>query len=272
MGGRHGNNRIEEFNPTGAFLTSIPSAGVGAVAVDSAGDVFATTYNSADSCGSLPSPCYHLVEYSPAGAVLSDVGAGSIGGVTPSFLPDTVAVDDASGEVYVADPIDSLVWVFGPPSAPSIDTELAVQVTGSAATLGARLSPGALDTSYHFDYGTTTAYGQAAPVPDGDAGSGIRPGTVWATASGLQPNTTYHYRVDRNQLAWDGHRGGSDVHDHGRRLPERPVPHGPRDKLAGLPRLRDGHATEQRLRCTGEDRIVAGRPVRVHPPWISGGR
>jgi DNA-binding beta-propeller fold protein YncE len=191
-----GNNRIEEFDPTGAFMTSIASSGVQAVAVDATGDVFAVVSNSAD-CGALPSPCYHVVEYSAAGAQLADVGAGTIGAspYEQFGVITTLAVDDATGKVYVADGGNSKVWIFGPPAAPTIGRELAEQVTASAATLGARLNPGGLDTSYHFDYGTTSAYGQTVPVPAGDAGSGVQPTTVWATASGLAPDTTYHYRV-----------------------------------------------------------------------------
>jgi hypothetical protein len=193
-----GNNRIEEFSATGTFVTSFVSAGVAAVAVDGAGDVFALVDNAADPCGALSSPCYHLVEYNGAGAQLADVGAGTIGAL---FGPpsnggiSTLAVDDATGKVYVTDTSNNVVWVFGPPTAPTIERELAVQATPSKATLGARLNPGGADTSYHFDYGTTTAYDQITPVPDGDAGSGVQPTTVWATATGLQPGTTYHYRV-----------------------------------------------------------------------------
>jgi predicted lipoprotein with Yx(FWY)xxD motif len=50
------------------------------------------------------------------------------------------------------------------------------------------------DTHYRFEYGTTTAYGTSAPVPDGDAG--VQPiATVAQTISGLAPNTVYHYRL-----------------------------------------------------------------------------
>jgi predicted lipoprotein with Yx(FWY)xxD motif len=50
------------------------------------------------------------------------------------------------------------------------------------------------DTTYHFEYGTTTAYGTSAPMPDADAGSGLAT-RVTQTISGLAPNTTYHFRL-----------------------------------------------------------------------------
>ncbi len=69
--------------------------------------------------------------------------------------------------------------------------------TSSGATLNATIYPYGLDTSYRFEYGSTTAYGTSAPVPEGDAGSAPYPTAVpvEATISGLAANTTYHFRV-----------------------------------------------------------------------------
>jgi predicted lipoprotein with Yx(FWY)xxD motif len=50
------------------------------------------------------------------------------------------------------------------------------------------------DTHYHFEYGTTTAYGTSVPVPEGDAGTQAIV-TVGQTITGLTPNTVYHYRL-----------------------------------------------------------------------------
>ncbi len=40
------------------------------------------------------------------------------------------------------------------------------------ATLHASLNPNGSDATYHFEYGTSSAYGTSLPVPDADAGSG----------------------------------------------------------------------------------------------------
>ena len=192
------NGRVEEFSSTGVFVREIKSEGVQSLAVDAAGDVFALVYNSADFCGSFSPPCYHLVEYSSAGVQLADVGAGQFGeSLYRGFfgVSDMVAVDDSTGRVYVTDGGNGVVWVFGAPSAPVVGRELAVEVGTSEVKLGALITPGGLDTTYHFEYGTNTSYGQTAPVPDGDVGTGIQPRTVWAAASELQPGATYHYRV-----------------------------------------------------------------------------
>lgn len=49
-------------------------------------------------------------------------------------------------------------------------------------------------TTYHFEYGTTTAYGTSVPMPDADAGSGLST-AVSQPISGLAPDTVYHYRL-----------------------------------------------------------------------------
>ncbi|HVX32624.1 MAG TPA: hypothetical protein VHA80_05725 [Solirubrobacterales bacterium] len=49
-------------------------------------------------------------------------------------------------------------------------------------------------TTYHFEYGTTTAYGTSVPMPDADAGSALAT-SVSQQITGLQPGITYHYRL-----------------------------------------------------------------------------
>jgi hypothetical protein len=61
------------------------------------------------------------------------------------------------------------------------------------ATLQTRIAALGDDTTYHFDYGLTSAYGSSVPVPDGDVGTGSL--TVSQLISGLQSGATYHYRV-----------------------------------------------------------------------------
>jgi hypothetical protein len=79
--------------------------------------------------------------------------------------------------------------------AVSIDSESVSKVTASSAKLLAELNPHGLPTEYHFEYGTTAAYGQSAPVPEGEAGEGSSDQLFGVVIQGLQPNTTYHYRV-----------------------------------------------------------------------------
>jgi sugar lactone lactonase YvrE len=210
-----GNNRIEELTPTGEPVPHgvIAAEGVGSVAVDAHGDVFAIVSNSRDFCGAIKSPCSHLVEYDPSGAQVADLGAGVIGakqfspeqgsGHQHEPVPDMVAVSDATGEVYVSEAVfltspgesTGRVLKYRPPVAPTVEGESAVEVGASKAKLGAAVNPGGLGASYRFEYGTTTSYGSSVPFPEGDTGAGFTSRTVWAGVSGLQPGTMYHYRV-----------------------------------------------------------------------------
>jgi hypothetical protein len=76
---------------------------------------------------------------------------------------------------------------------PSAVTEPAAPVGQTTATVAARVDPNGSATMYHFEYGTTAAYG--AKTADESAGSADGDASVQLTLSSLSPNTTYHYRV-----------------------------------------------------------------------------
>jgi hypothetical protein len=78
---------------------------------------------------------------------------------------------------------------------PSIDGESASAVAQSAATLNASINPNSETTTYHFEYGTSMAYGTTVPVPDASIGSGYGDVNVGQQLTGLAPDTTYHFRV-----------------------------------------------------------------------------
>jgi hypothetical protein len=196
-----GDKRLEELSRADAPLAEIKtggevnSTGVESVALDGRGDVFTIVDNSADFCGSLQPPCSHLVEYDASGVQVADVGAGSFETGSPARIPPMVAVDEASGHVYVIDGSKEEVWIFGPPTAPIVHSESTAEVGTSEAKLGGLVGAGGIQTAYRFEYGTSTAYGRSTPFPEGSVGEGLASHTVWAAASGLVPGTTYHYRV-----------------------------------------------------------------------------
>jgi predicted lipoprotein with Yx(FWY)xxD motif len=49
-------------------------------------------------------------------------------------------------------------------------------------------------TTYHFEYGTTTAYGTSVPMPDADASTALS-SSVSQLVTGLAADTVYHYRL-----------------------------------------------------------------------------
>ena len=78
-------------------------------------------------------------------------------------------------------------------SAPVATTGTAKAVTSTSATLTGTVNPEGQPTSYFFQYGTTTSYGNQTPTAD--AGSRHKDRSVEATISSLAPGTTYHFRL-----------------------------------------------------------------------------
>src|SRR5215213_3209584 len=76
--------------------------------------------------------------------------------------------------------------------APAATTAGASAVTDQSATVSGSADPMGAPTTYHFEYGTTAAYG--ATTPPVGAGSGIGAIPAGATLVGLAPDTTYHFR------------------------------------------------------------------------------
>jgi hypothetical protein len=77
----------------------------------------------------------------------------------------------------------------------SIEGTSALQVNATSARLQAQLNPHGVASTYHFEYGTSTAYGTSVPIPDGSVGAGTSESTVSNLIQDLLPSTTYHYRV-----------------------------------------------------------------------------
>ncbi len=87
-----------------------------------------------------------------------------------------------------------------PRSAPLI-TESVTGVQSDLAVLHARINPGGVDTTYHFEYGTAPCSAEPdpckTPTPgeEIDIGSGVNYQSASAPLSGLTAGTTYYYRV-----------------------------------------------------------------------------
>jgi hypothetical protein len=81
---------------------------------------------------------------------------------------------------------------------PAVATGATANLTPQSVSLLGRVRPNGALTAYLFQYGTSTLYGQG--TPQASAGSGTRTVNVSAALVGLQPATTYHYRlVARNR-------------------------------------------------------------------------
>lgn len=83
-------------------------------------------------------------------------------------------------------------------SLPDVSTGGVLKVTPQSATLLGKVDPNGAQTTYAFQYGTTTLY--TATTPLAAAGAGTTPRDVFADLTGLAPATTYHFRlVARNR-------------------------------------------------------------------------
>jgi hypothetical protein len=84
---------------------------------------------------------------------------------------------------------------FATPPRPAIEAASTTDVTPSSAILNATIDPGGSDTTYRFEWGTSTAYDDVVPNPSADIGSGSAGVAVSTQLTGLSAMTTYHWRV-----------------------------------------------------------------------------
>jgi phosphodiesterase/alkaline phosphatase D-like protein len=84
---------------------------------------------------------------------------------------------------------------FSTSGPPQITSQAPTGLTQTEATIHAQVNPDKLATSYRFQWGTTTAYGEETPAGGEAIGSGSVPVAVSAALGGLQIGQSYHYRV-----------------------------------------------------------------------------
>jgi hypothetical protein len=79
------------------------------------------------------------------------------------------------------------------PKAPSAQTDAATAVGDRTATLSGRVRANRSSTTFRFEYGTTTSYGQSTSANTLSDAETTR--TVTAAIAGLVPGTVYHFRL-----------------------------------------------------------------------------
>lgn len=78
---------------------------------------------------------------------------------------------------------------------PVAETLAAKQISSTSAALKARVKPNGEPTTYYFEYGTSTSYGNRIPMVGVSVGDGGQFVPLGQLLHDLQPSTTYHYRV-----------------------------------------------------------------------------
>jgi DNA-binding beta-propeller fold protein YncE len=80
--------------------------------------------------------------------------------------------------------------------APAIENRPVNDLTSTSAAINVRINPLGLLSTYHYEYGTSTTYGQRLPLAnEAVAGTGHAPVPLTVRLGGLTPRSTYHYRI-----------------------------------------------------------------------------
>jgi DNA-binding beta-propeller fold protein YncE len=214
---------VDVFGSTGTYLTQFGSGTLAfptSVAVDGASNVYVvdagfgtllkypalgagepTTIESSGPQAVALNPTSDTVyvgESAAAGPQVSELsaggtartytfGAGRIGAI------GGLAVKASSDVVYLADQANGDVLQFAPFTAPTVTTGGTSGATAESATLEGTVDPEGTHTAYRFEYGTEATYGASSPEEEAGAGSTDVPAGF--LLEGLEPNTTYHYRL-----------------------------------------------------------------------------
>ncbi len=99
------------------------------------------------------------------------------------------------GRTYGADE------AIGTPILPAATTESASSVDANEAIVSGTIDPNGLETTYEFEYGTTTSYGSIASGATEEPRSGTDVTEATEALAHLEPETTYHYRVVASSAA-----------------------------------------------------------------------
>ncbi|HWM62524.1 MAG TPA: hypothetical protein VNP96_00860 [Solirubrobacterales bacterium] len=137
-------------------------------------------------------------------AVSPDVGRGTsnlLVSLTLSALEGNTSYDVrlAASRSFGAGSASTAIFTFATPAAPAEvgipSATTAVIDTNVRAALWGSVTPNSNLTTYRFEYGTSTDYGTKVPASEASAGSGTAKVPVTQFLSGLQPDTTYHFRI-----------------------------------------------------------------------------
>jgi hypothetical protein len=185
--------------------TSVASSGAtlnGSVNPEGAATTYQFDYGTTTSYGSsVPSPA------GSAGSGTTAVNENaSLTGLSPSTTYHyRIEATNSAGTTYGA---DQQFTTSAAAQAPAVVTSAASGITSSGATLNGTVNPEGQATTWQYQYGTTTAYGSAAPASPGSAGSGTSAVSEPQAVTGLSPSTTYHYRLTATNAT--GTTNGSD--------------------------------------------------------------
>jgi hypothetical protein len=118
------------------------------------------------------------------------IGAGNMREITGMAV-------NKGGKLYAAAGNANVIKVFHlpVPAAPEITDEAAKKITTQSGELRAQINPGFEETTYRVEYGLQDCATSTCTSIEGDGKlGGLHFAPAAVRISGLQPNTTYHYR------------------------------------------------------------------------------
>lgn len=183
-----------DVRTTAAAAGACPAGGcVGNVELDY------SNWDSLMDCPGCASSLPGSAHNETAAPLLVDSGAGDFH-QRPGSPTIDAGVDDAANGATDA---DGNARKIGPATDigafedghPRVRTDAAGNVTQTSATLLGAVNPVGFPTTYFFEWGTTTGYGNRIPATDAGAGSGTEAQAVAQDLAGLAPGTTVHYRL-----------------------------------------------------------------------------
>jgi hypothetical protein len=156
-----------------------------------------------------------------------------------------------------------------------VTTGAVTAVTQTGAELRGTLVPGGQTTSWQFEIGRDTGEVQSVPVVPGDAGDGEDSVTVQTVVDGLEPGTTYRYRLVASSA------GGTTrgiFRDFTTRKPDTPPPRSPKigirlQMAKGTARAGRPFVVRAQIRNRGEgsaQRVVAVVSLPAKLRFLSG--
>ena len=142
-------------------------------------------------------------EYGPTAAYGSQTSAASAGAGAGFAAVSTPVTGLTAGSVYHFRVLASNATgtTYGPDSTfttttpPATLTQPTTEVTTTGAMLNGAINPNSQATTYHFEWGTSTAYGSQLPLVDASVGSDSSQHLLAQSLAGLTPGTLYHFRL-----------------------------------------------------------------------------
>lgn len=191
----HGEGTVSVFGP----LVTVPDVTTGIASIT--GDTSATLNGTVDPDGVALEECFF--EYgtsaaygqtAPCAESAAEIGTSlkaihaNLSGLAPeSSYHYRLVAKNVNGTIEGSDK------PFKTPSKPAIDGPWSVDVGFAEATLKAKINPENSPTTYRFEWGLDASYEHS--TAEIAVGSDNTDHTVSLALNGLQPGTTYHYRV-----------------------------------------------------------------------------